>query len=103
MRAFSSFDHLRRRPAPAISSNRRTAPGAAVDAAFKLTLKLNVKTIAHGPALRHQLSPADRWEGRPAYKLSECAKTLSAKAWQTVHWREGTKGALVSRFAALRV
>ena len=36
-------------------------------------------------------------------KLSELAKTLPAKAWQTVHWREGTKGALVSRFAALRV
>ncbi|WP_210191575.1 hypothetical protein, partial [Rhodomicrobium vannielii] len=25
------------------------------------------KTIAHGPALRHRLSPADRWERRPAY------------------------------------
>lgn len=36
-------------------------------------------------------------------KLSELAKTLPATAWKTVRWREGTKGALVSRFAALRV
>ena len=36
-------------------------------------------------------------------KLSELARSLPAKAWQTVHWREGTKGALASRFAALRV
>ena len=37
------------------------------DAAFKLTLKSDVKTIAHGPALRHQQSPADRWDSKPAY------------------------------------
>jgi SRSO17 transposase len=36
-------------------------------------------------------------------KLSELAKTLPATAWKTVRWREGTKGALTSRFAALRV
>ena len=36
-------------------------------------------------------------------KISELARTLPAKAWKKVHWREGTKGALVSRFAALRV
>ena len=36
-------------------------------------------------------------------KLSELAKTLPATAWKSVRWREGTKGALASRFAALRV
>jgi SRSO17 transposase len=36
-------------------------------------------------------------------KLSELARNLPAKAWKTVQWREGTKGALISRFAALRV
>lgn len=36
-------------------------------------------------------------------KLSELARGLPGKAWKTVQWREGTKGALVSRFAALRV
>jgi SRSO17 transposase len=60
--------------------------------------------------------PAKSWSGtgrkpkllrrdanaRPV-KLSELAKGLSANDWQMVHWREGTRGALVSRFAALRV
>jgi SRSO17 transposase len=36
-------------------------------------------------------------------KLSELARSLPATAWETVSWREGTKGALTSRFAALRV
>lgn len=60
--------------------------------------------------------PAKSWSGtgrkpkllrrdenaRPV-KLSELARGLSADDWQMVHWREGTRGALVSRFAALRV
>lgn len=59
--------------------------------------------------------PAKSWSGtgrkpkllrrdktaRPA-KLSELARGLPANAWQMVHWREGTRGALASRFAALR-
>lgn len=36
-------------------------------------------------------------------KLSELARGLPATAWKSVRWREGTKGALASRFAALRV
>lgn len=31
------------------------------------------------------------------------ATMLPAKAWQTIQWREGTKGTMRSRFAALRV
>ena len=31
------------------------------------------------------------------------ARSLPAAAWQVVRWREGTKGTLASRFAALRV
>jgi SRSO17 transposase len=60
--------------------------------------------------------PAKSWSGtgrkpkllrrdktvRPT-KLSELARGLPDKAWETVRWREGTKGALASRFAALRV
>jgi SRSO17 transposase len=36
-------------------------------------------------------------------KVSEIAKSLRPKAWTTVRWREGSKGDLVSRFAATRV
>jgi SRSO17 transposase len=53
-------------------------------------------------------------KGRPTKRLQrdETTKPVSAKAlaqslpktaWKTVEWREGTKGALTSRFAALRV
>jgi len=36
-------------------------------------------------------------------KVSALASSLPRKAWKQVRWREGTKGDLVSRFAALRV
>jgi SRSO17 transposase len=36
-------------------------------------------------------------------KLSELARSLPAAAWQKVSWREGAKGALTSRIAALLV
>ena len=36
-------------------------------------------------------------------KVSVLARSLPRKAWKAVRWREGTKGGLISRFAALRV
>jgi SRSO17 transposase len=60
--------------------------------------------------------PKRQWsgKGRPTKRLQrdETTKPISAKAlaqslpkkaWKIVQWREGTKGALTSRFAALRV
>ena len=44
-----------------------------------------------------------RREGEKPVKVSDLAKALPRKAWKTVRWREGTGGALVSRFAAVRV
>jgi len=35
--------------------------------------------------------------------VERLAETLPEEAWQTVRWREGVKGILASRFAALRV
>jgi len=61
--------------------HRRDVPGASVRVALKLTLKLNVKTIAHGPALRHHLNPADRWERRPAYIASARRLCKRCAAW----------------------
>lgn len=42
---------------------------------------------------------------RPAalYKAKEIAESLPEDAWQTVTWREGTKGALSKQFAAVRM
>ena len=60
--------------------------------------------------------PKKAWsgKGRPATRLQRddetkpisakaLAQSLPRKAWKTVEWREGTKGALTSRFARLRV
>ena len=60
--------------------------------------------------------PARTWSGRgrrtkllrrdsnvKPVKVSELAKSLARRAWKTVRWREGTKGDLVSRFAAVRI
>jgi SRSO17 transposase len=60
--------------------------------------------------------PARQWSGQgrktkllrrdetaKPVKVSEIAKSLPPKAWKAVNWREGSKGDLVSRFAALRV
>jgi SRSO17 transposase len=60
--------------------------------------------------------PAKPWpgRGRPPTRLRRqaghepvaaeaLAQSLPAEAWQTVTWREGSKGDLASRFAALRV
>jgi hypothetical protein len=45
----------------------RDVATTSVRLAFKLTLKPNVKIIAHGSALRHNPDTTDMWEGSPAY------------------------------------
>jgi SRSO17 transposase len=60
--------------------------------------------------------PPKAWSGRgrpptlirrhPEHKpvaAKQLAQTLPESAWRTVTWREGTKGSLTSRFAAVRV
>jgi SRSO17 transposase len=44
-----------------------------------------------------------REEGHRPLPVRDLAAGLPGKAWKRVRWREGTKGAMVSRFAALRV
>jgi SRSO17 transposase len=44
-----------------------------------------------------------RTDGHRPVAAKDLALTLPATAWQTVTWREGAKGDLVSRFAAVRV
>jgi SRSO17 transposase len=39
----------------------------------------------------------------PPIKVGELARSLPEDAWRAITWRQGTKGALSSRFAALRV
>jgi SRSO17 transposase len=44
-----------------------------------------------------------RRPGHEPVSVKDLALMLPAKQWQTVHWREGTKGTMHSRFARLRV
>jgi SRSO17 transposase len=44
-----------------------------------------------------------RTEDHKPISAKELAQQLPATAWQTVRWREGTKGTMTSRFAAERV
>ncbi len=55
---------------------------------------VRARTAAQAVAARGREKPV---------KVSDLAKALPRKAWKTVRWREGTGGALVSRFAAVRV
>jgi SRSO17 transposase len=67
------------------------------------------------PAGQEPLPPLPRQgRGRPASRLRrtaehqpvlvrELAQKLPRAAWKTVRWREGTKGMMASRFAAVRV
>ena len=45
--------------------------------AFKLTLKRNVKIIAHGSALRYNPDPTETWEGNTAYDGSVLHRSTS--------------------------
>jgi hypothetical protein len=50
--------------------------------------------------------PPKRLRRRPGHEpvsVKDLALMLPAKQWQSVHWREGTKGTMRSRFARLRV
>jgi DDE superfamily endonuclease len=44
-----------------------------------------------------------RDHGSKPMKVSDLGQALPRKAWKTVRWREGSKGDLASRFAAVRV
>ena len=57
-------------------------------------------------------APPHRGPGRPRTRpanlpsptsVAELARHLPAESWQQVTWREGTKGPMTSRFAAIRV
>src|ERR1700722_12270958 len=66
------------RPSPASANARdqldpphlRDAATGSGRLASKLTLKRNVKIIAHGSALRHNPDTTETWERSPAYGLS---------------------------------
>ena len=78
-------------PQPHGESNRKTCRWVVtIRLAFKLTLKPNVKIIAHGSALRHIPDTTDMWEGSPAYTGPTPRKLPAGKPLQDAaqHWSE---------------
>ena len=80
---------------------------------FSYVVGIKRTTTVWAPG-KQPLPPRSSGRGRPPTRLRrdarhqpvsvrELADMLPKKAWQTIQWREGTKGAMRSRFAALRV
>lgn len=80
--------------------------------ALGITEEVTVWPEGHGPVPVPTRPPRQR--GRPRTRLRrddthqpiavrEVAQQLPKAAWQPVRWREGTRGSLQSRFAAVRV
>ena len=94
-------------------SNREFRDGAAE---LKLDYSLAVRSNTTVWALDRQPLPPRPWngKGRPAKRMrrdqahqpitvKQLAQELPEQIWSEVAWREGSKGTLQSRFAALRV
>ncbi len=80
---------------------------------FSYALGIKSTTTVWPPGTQ-PLPPRSTGRGRPATRLRrdrdhkpvsvhELAKMLPQEAWQTVQWREGTKGTMRSRFAVARI
>jgi len=94
-------------------SNREFREGVAE---LKLDYSLAVRSTTTVWALERQPLPPKAWKGkgqRPTrmrrdqahqpITVKQLAQELPEKVWREVAWREGSKGTLRSRFAALRV
>src|SRR5262245_17268948 len=77
-------------------------------------LGISTETTVWAPGRAPLPAPQYRGVGRPPtlvrrtrrhrpLRVSAVAKHLPASAWRTVTWRQGTRGAMRSRFAAVRV
>src|ERR671911_609563 len=78
------------------------------------TVGISTETTVWAPGRAPLPAPKYRGVGRPPtlirrtrrhrpLKVETLAKQLPASAWRTVTWRPGTRGAMRSRFAAVRV
>ena len=94
-------------------SNREFREGVA---ALQLHYSLAVRSVTTVWTQERKPLPPKAWngKGRPAQRLrrdethqpitvEQLAGALPQQAWRMVDWREGSKGALRSRFAAVRV
>lgn len=119
--ALAQIDGLRREglpPAPVVAD---AGYGVVTELRDQLTVRqvpyvvgVTGETTVWPPGQEPMRPPRCRGRGRPPTRLRRTPRThpvslttlargLPAAAWRTVTWREGTRGAMRSRFALLRV
>jgi len=94
-------------------SNREFREGVA---ALDLSYSLAVRCVTTVWAQEREPLPPKPWTGKgrraqrmrrdethQPFTVEQLARNLPQRAWRNVNWREGSKGALRSRFAAVRV
>lgn len=74
-----------------------------VEKGFGLRLPEEVRAAETAPPPEHRgPGPCPTPRPAPLHGAEELARALPEEAWQTVRWREGTKGQLAKQFVAMR-
>lgn len=74
-----------------------------IDRKMSYVVEVSSKNAVYEEALGAGRKRQPREKERKTILVQGLAKALPAWKWKTIRWREGTKGRLVSRFAAIRV
>ena len=75
----------------------------AVESTFGCRLPDEVQAVALQPAVYQGRGQPRKPRPAPLYTVKELIAALPASAWQTIEWREGTKGTMQVQAVALRV
>jgi SRSO17 transposase len=75
----------------------------AVKSTFGVRLPAEVQEAARQVPVYHGLGQPPKPRPAPLYSVKQLIAALPASAWQTIRWREGTKGTMQAQAVALRV
>jgi SRSO17 transposase len=75
----------------------------AVESTFGCRLPDEVEALAAQTPVYHGRGQPRKPRPAPLYTVKELISSLPASAWQTINWREGTKGTMQIQAVALRV
>ncbi len=75
----------------------------AVESTFGCRLPDEVQAVALQPLVYQGRGQPRKPRPAPLYTVKELIATLPASAWQTINWREGTKGTMQIQAVAIRV
>ena len=75
----------------------------AVESTFGVRLPEEVQAAARQVPAYQGLGQPPKPRPAPLYSVKQLIAALPASAWQTIRWREGTKGTMQAQAVALRV